>query len=85
MSLRKSTSSRLLNAKYITTDATKCFEWHRVRRNCAHLNEDIFNEKPYTYNKQMMIYTTVLGQISDGSVAYKKYGIPNRVGCFVCR
>lgn len=82
VSLRKSTNSRLINVRYITTDMDKCREWLKSRRNCAHLDEDVFNEKSYTYGKQMLMYTAVLGQVSDGNVAYKKYGIPNRTNVF---
>lgn len=82
MSLRKSTNNRIINIKYITTDINKCAEWKKSRIKCAHLDEDVFNEKPHTYAKQMLIYTTILGQVSDGNVAYKKYGIPNRSRCF---
>lgn len=82
MSLRKSTNSRLINIRYITTDINKCIEWDKARRNCALLDESAFDKNLSSYTQQTVIYTSVLGQISDGSVAYKKYGIPNRVNCF---
>ena len=82
MSLRKSTNNRLINAKYITTDIRKCTEWQKVRRNCALLDESAFDGKFSTYTQQAIIYTSVLGQISEGSIRYAKYGIPNRVKTF---
>ena len=85
MSLRKSTNSRLLNARYITTEVSKCNAWAKMRRNYALLDESVFSDKYASYTQQSVIYTSVLGQISDGNAAYKKYGIPNRVRCFMCR
>ena len=84
MSLRKSTNSRLLNARYITTEVNKCNAWAKMRRNYALLDESVFSDKYASYTQQSVIYTSILGQISDGNVAYKKYGIPNRVRCFIC-
>ena len=84
MSLRKSTNSRLLNAKYITTEVNKCNAWAKMRRNYALLDESVFSDKYASYKQQSVIYTSILGQISDGNVSYKKYGIPNRVRCFTC-
>jgi len=82
MSLRKSTNSRLINAKYITTEMKKCGEWMKMRRNCALLDESAFDGKSSPYTQQAIIYTAVLGQISDGNVAYLRNGIPNRVQSF---
>lgn len=82
MSLRKSTSSRLINIRYITTDPYKCVEWKKVRRNCALLDESAFDKKSSMYTQQAIIYTSVLGQVSDGNVSYKRNGIPNRTRCF---
>ena len=84
MSLRKSTNSRLLNARYITTEINKCNAWAKMRRNYALLDESVFSDKYASYMQQSVIYTSILGQISDGNVSYKKYGIPNRVRCFIC-
>lgn len=82
MSLRRSTRSRLINARYITTDVFRCAEWKKARRNCALLDESAFDNNSSAYTQQAIIYTSILGQISDGNTAYKTNGVPNRVRCF---